>query len=80
MLAPHEGMWSGDVGKIRATEHCIDLKSNTRPIRQHPYRAGAESRKVLEDQINLQLHPIIANSVTNTISVMKMTSNLQLLV
>ena len=25
MLAPHKNMWSGDLGKIRATEHLIDL-------------------------------------------------------
>ena len=55
MLAPHKDMWSGYLGKIRATEHNIDLKSNTRPLHQHPYRAGPESRKVLEDHINLQL-------------------------
>ena len=57
MLAPHKDMWSGDLSKIRATEHHIDLKPNTRPIHQHPYRAGAESRKVLEDHINLQIEP-----------------------
>ena len=55
MLAPHKDMWSGDLGKIRATEHDIDLKPNTRPIHQQPYRAGAESPKVHEDHINLQL-------------------------
>ena len=55
MLALHKDMLSGDLGKIQATEHLIDLKPNTRPIHQHPYRAGAESRKILEDHINLQL-------------------------
>ena len=55
MLAPYKDMWSGDLGKIRATEHNIDLKPDTRPLHQHPHRAGPESRKVLEDNINLQL-------------------------
>ena len=55
MLAPHKEMWSGDLGKIRATEHHIDLRPHTRPLYQHAYRAGPESRKVLEDHINLQL-------------------------
>ena len=48
-------MWSGDLGKIRATEHKIDLKPDTRSLHQHPYRVGTESLKVLEDHINLQL-------------------------
>ena len=55
MLAPHKDMWSGDLRKIRVTEHNIDLKPGTRPLHQHPYRAGPESRKVLEDHINVQL-------------------------
>ena len=55
MLAPYKDMWSGDLGKIRATEHNIDLKPDSRPLHQHPYRAGPESRKVLEDHINIQL-------------------------
>ena len=55
MLAPHKDMWSGDLGKIRATEHHIDHRPDTRTLHQHPYRAGPESRKVLENHINLQL-------------------------
>ena len=55
MLTPQKDMWSGDLGKIRATEHNINLKPNTIPLHQHPYRAGPESHKVLEDHINLQL-------------------------
>ena len=55
MLAPHKDMWSGDLGKIWATEHRIDLKPNTRTVHQQPYRARAESRKALEDHINLLL-------------------------
>ena len=55
ILASHKDMWSGDLGEIRATEHHIDLRPDTRPLHQHPYRAGPESRKVLEDHMNLQL-------------------------
>lgn len=55
MLAPHKDMWYGDLGKIPAQEHRIDLKPHTRPIHQNPYRAVAESRKVFEDHINLQI-------------------------
>ena len=42
MLAPHKDMWSDEFGKIRATEHNIDLKPDTRPLHQHLYRAGPE--------------------------------------
>ena len=55
MLAPHKDMWSGDLGKIRATKPHIDLRPDTGPLHQHPYRAGPEWRKVLEENINLQL-------------------------
>ena len=55
MLAPHTDMWSGDLGKIRATEHHFELRPDARPPHQHPYRAVPKSRKVVEDHINLQL-------------------------
>ena len=55
ILAPHKDMWPGDLGKIRATEHNIDIKPDTRPLHHHPYRAGPESRKILEYHINRQL-------------------------
>lgn len=48
-------MYTGNIGTIKATEHRIDLKPNTTPIRQIPYQAGPKSREVLEEHIQKQL-------------------------
>ena len=52
VLDKHEAMWNGKLGELRATEHRIELKEGTRPIRQVPYRAGHHSREMIKRQIN----------------------------
>lgn len=40
MLELHEQMWPGNLGEIEGVSHRIELKMDTRVIRQQPYRAG----------------------------------------
>jgi len=55
MLERHSQMWSGKLGEIAATEHRIRLKPNTDPIRQTPYRAGHQNRKLINEQVESML-------------------------
>ncbi len=45
LLPKYEGMWDGNLDKINTTSYRIDLNPGTRPIAQHPYRAGPRARK-----------------------------------
>ncbi len=51
MLRRHQDMWSGHLGEVTATQHRIDLKPDTRPSRQAPYRAGHSSRILIKKEI-----------------------------
>ena len=55
ILAKYEQMWNGELGEIHATTHRIQLKPETTPIRQPPYRAGHQNRKVISDQVDSML-------------------------
>eukprot|EP00171_Calliarthron_tuberculosum_P023134 IDg23134t1 len=55
MLAKHERMWNGFLGEINTTEHHIELEPGTRPIRQHPYRAGHHARDFVSKEIDKML-------------------------
>ncbi|CAN8061906.1 unnamed protein product [Agarophyton chilense] len=46
LLVEFETMWSGYLGQIKATQHCIELLSDSNPIYQQPYRAGPKARDV----------------------------------
>ena len=46
LLEPHEAMWDGTLGLIKATEHHIDLEAGSRPVHQPPYRAGPKQREM----------------------------------
>lgn len=52
MLRPFSPMWQGQLGAVSAAEHRIDLVPGTRPQFAQPYRAGPESRKIIEGHIN----------------------------
>ena len=52
MLSEFKYMWSGRIGKIGATKHCIELKSGARPIYQAPYRAGPIAREKEKTEID----------------------------
>ncbi len=45
MPAKHAPIWSSKAGLMQATEHRIDLKPNTIPVHQGPYRAGPRERE-----------------------------------
>ena len=56
MLETHQDMWtSGRLGEIYATEHRIDLKPGTKPIRSMPYRQGAAMRDKTAAEIRKML-------------------------
>ena len=55
ILEKHKAMFSGQLGTVHATEHRIELKPDTAPIRQQPYRAGPEKREQIREQIAYQL-------------------------
>eukprot|EP00171_Calliarthron_tuberculosum_P022928 IDg22928t1 len=55
LLRKHEHLWSGHLGKIRETEHYIDLVPGARPFRSHPYRAGPKQRELEDAEIQRML-------------------------
>ncbi len=48
-------MWDGSLGRIRATEHSIELKPGNRPFRLPPYRAGPKAREMEDAEIQRML-------------------------
>lgn len=52
MLKPFTSMWHGKLGEVKITEHRIDLVPGARPVFSQPYRAGAESRKVIQKNVD----------------------------
>ena len=55
MLRKHSSLWSGALGTIRATEHCIPLEAGTKPIRSMPYRKGPAMREMVAKEVNKML-------------------------
>ncbi len=55
MLERHAEIWNGRLGELVATEHRVDVLQGTKPIRQPPYRAGHESRQLIQHQVNTML-------------------------
>ena len=55
MLRKYESMWDGSVGEVATVNHRIDLKPVTRPIAQHPYRAGAKAREAEQAEVDRML-------------------------
>lgn len=45
-------MWQGSLGEVKITEHAIDIVSGGRPAFSQSYRAGPESRKVIQKNVN----------------------------
>eukprot|EP00171_Calliarthron_tuberculosum_P007104 IDg7104t1 len=52
MLSKHAGMWIGNLGRIKATEHRIELKEGVLPTRKNQCRAGKKEREFTRGQIN----------------------------
>ena len=55
MLEGYKKVFEGKLGQIRATEHRIELKSDTNPVNLPPYRAGPAKREEIRKQIEYQL-------------------------
>ena len=55
LLRKYAPMWDGSLGEISTTEHHIDLLSNTRPVRQQPYRAGPRAREIEQAEVEKML-------------------------
>lgn len=51
MLYKHKDMWSGRLGTIKGPPHLIDFKSGMRPIKQLPYQAGPQRRKLVDEHV-----------------------------
>ena len=51
-LGPYSSMWDGHVGYVGSAKHQIKLAENTRPFFSHPYRAGPEARKIIQQHVD----------------------------
>lgn len=48
-------MWDGHLETVRATENRIELKPETRPIRQVSYLEGSAKREIIRNHIDTML-------------------------
>ena len=64
MLVEFKGMWTGELGKIGATKHRIELKPDARPIYQAPYRAGPSAREKEKTEIDRMLRAGVIEPAT----------------
>ena len=52
LLEKHRALWSGHLGSIKATEHRIELKPGSKPVRLNPYRMGPRTRELIKAQVD----------------------------
>jgi len=52
LLEKHRELWSRHLGSIKATEHRIELKPGSEPVRLNPYRMGRRTRKLIKAQVH----------------------------
>lgn len=55
LLSEYRRMWSGELGKIVATKHRIELQPDAKPVYQTPYRAGHKSREFQQKEVDRML-------------------------
>jgi len=55
VLEKHRALWSGHWGSIKATEHRIELKPGSKPVRLNPYRMGLRTEKLIKTQVDRML-------------------------
>ena len=55
LLEKHRALWSGQLGSIKATEHRIELKPGSKPVRLNPYRMGLRTRELIKAQVDRML-------------------------
>ena len=54
-MEPFQDMCDGRLGHITVAKHRIDLKPNSKPVYQAPYRAGPKQRELEREQIETML-------------------------
>ena len=55
LLDQFKGMWSGELGELKATTHHIQLKPEAKPVYSAPYRAVPHRRLEIEKQVKKML-------------------------
>lgn len=55
MFHRNEKILSVHLDEIKGVAHSIEPKKETRPLCQQPYRAGPQSRELIEDHLNKML-------------------------
>eukprot|EP00171_Calliarthron_tuberculosum_P022762 IDg22762t1 len=51
-LGKYSHMWQGQLGEVNSAKHRIDLTINSQPVFSQPYRAGPQSRKIIQETID----------------------------
>jgi len=52
LLEKHRALWSGHLGSIKATDHRIELKPGSKPVRLNPYQMGPRTRELIKAQVD----------------------------
>jgi len=55
LLEKHRAIWSGHLGSIKATEHRIEFKPGSKPVRRNPYGMGPRIRERIKAQVDRML-------------------------
>jgi len=55
LLEKHGALWSGHLGSIKATEHQIELKPGSKPVRLNPYPMRPRSRELIKAHVDRML-------------------------
>ena len=55
LLKKHRALWSGHLSSVKATEHRIELKPGSKPVRLNPYRMGPQTRELIKAQVDRML-------------------------
>jgi len=51
----HRALWSEHLGPTKATEHRIEIKPGSKPVRLTPYRMGRRTRELIRAQVHRML-------------------------
>jgi len=51
----HRALWSEHLGSTKATEHRIEFKPGSKPVRLTPYRMGPRTRELIRAQVHRML-------------------------
>jgi len=55
LLEKHRALWRGHLGSMKATEHRIELKPGSQPVRLSPCRIGPKTRELNKAQVDRML-------------------------